>query len=83
MAIDAVIRNVEPNEMDCPNFETCGGDLQFTVHAEYDGADEWTAFRGYSAECTEKTCACELTDEQWTVLERQAAEEWSEPEPDF
>lgn len=44
--------------MRCPNFETCEGEIEFQV----------------AAECTEKSCSCELTEKQWTALEKAAIE---------
>lgn len=63
----------------CPNFETCQGELTFDVTSESQGEGAWSTFMGYSAECTEQTCDCELTDEQWQMLQDAAVE--YDPEP--
>lgn len=63
----------------CPNFETCEGELRFDVHQESQGEGVYFTFMGYSAECVEQTCACELTDAQWAELEQTAADDASYP----
>jgi hypothetical protein len=69
--------------MDCPNFETCEGELAFRVYQDGDGdpggmygARFWTA-----AELTEQTCGCEFDAKAIAKLEQAAieAEMFSEP----
>lgn len=69
--------------IECANFPTCGGQIRFRVEPFYDGADEWTAFRGYSAEIVEQTCECALTDEEIGGLEDKAIEDALTSEPDW
>lgn len=36
--------------MRCPNFETCEGEIEFVVSAEYAGEGVWNTFMGLVAE---------------------------------
>lgn len=60
--------------MMCPNFETCEGEIEFVVSAEYAGEGVWNTFMGLVAECSEQTCSCVLTKKQWAALEKAAIE---------
>ncbi len=57
--------------VECPNYDKCGGELRFSIQPFFDGAGEWSTFRGYTAELTDQTCACELTDDQYERLEQE------------
>lgn len=60
--------------MQCPNFETCGGEMRFSFSPVSQGEGPWSLFVGYEAELEEQTCECKLTDEQVDELHNQAVE---------
>jgi len=69
--------------MDCPNFETCEGELTFRIYQDGDGdpnvtggTRSWTA-----AECTGQTCSCEFNSTTWDRLEHEAIEAEANREP--
>lgn len=50
------------------------GSLSFSISVEYD-------VNAVTVECVEKTCACDLTEEEWSKLEEEAWErrnDWAE-----
>lgn len=67
--------------MDCPNFEQCEGELRFKVSAVWQGEGPWNTYMGDEAECTEQTCSCEFTAEQWDALHKAAIEAEGAREP--
>jgi hypothetical protein len=60
--------------MDCPNYESCAGELHFSVSPVWQGEGVWNTYMGQEAECVEQTCDCELTGEQWDDLLNDAIE---------
>lgn len=69
--------------MDCPNFETCEGELTFRVFATGDGDPHapWTLRTWTEAECTGQTCSCEFDSATWGRLEKDAIAEEEASEP--
>lgn len=61
----------------CPNVERCGGELGFQSRVEDAGEPPHSAWTTV-VECTEKTCACDLSPEQWADLETEAIQEYSD-----